>query len=251
MRFPLVLTLFTLIGYAADTSQDLLAAVRKGDVPAVKALLDKGANVNAKSPYGATPLFFAADRGNVEMVKLLLDRGADVDVKDTFYSATAVTWAAEKERVDILKLLLAKSAGGAGDVLESGVDKGNKPAALTAALASAEKDKHPDIAEALRKAGAAPLPKADFQVPPETLKRYAGSYASEGSDVKFDVVDGKLTGGNGGFKLTLDAVDKVTFRPAEMPAATITFNVENGKVISLTFQRGEGQPIVMKRAVTP
>ena len=263
MRFTLVLTLFTLIGYAADTSEDLLAAVRKGDVPAVKALLDNGANVNAKSPYGATPLFFAADRGNTEMVKLLLERGADVDVKDTFYSATALTWAAEKERIDILKLLLAKSAGGAAEVLESGVEKGNvemvkialakggiKPAAMTAALASAEKDKHPDIAEALRQAGAVPLPKADFQVPPETLKSYAGSYASEGSDVRFDLVDGKLTGGNGGFKLTLDAVDKVTFRPAEMPAATITFNVENGKVISLTFRRGEGQPIVMKRTVT-
>jgi|SRR5579862_1103634 len=263
MRFTLVLTLFTLIGYAADTSDDLLAAVRKGDVPAVKALLDNGANVNAKSPYGATPLFFAADRGNMEMVKLLLARGADVDVKDTFYGATALSWAAEKERIDILKLLLAKSAGGADDVLESGVEKGNvemvkialakggiKPAAMTAALASAEKDKHAEIAEALRQAGAVPLPKADFQVPPEALKSYAGSYASEGSDVKFDVVDGKLTGGNGGFKLTLDAVDKVTFRPAEMPAATITFNVENGKVISLTFRRGEGQPIVMKRSVT-
>ncbi len=89
MRFTLVLTLFTLIGYAADSSEDLLAAVRKGDLAAVKAFLDNGANVNAKSPYGATPLFFAADRGNIEMVKLLLQRGADVDVKDTVYGATA------------------------------------------------------------------------------------------------------------------------------------------------------------------
>src|SRR6266404_1305187 len=154
MRFTLVLTLFTIIGYAADATEDLLAAVRKGDVPAVKALLDSGANVNAKSPYGATPLFFAADRGNIEMVKLLIQRGADVDVKDTFYGATALTWAAEKERIDILKLLLAKSNGGAADVLESGVQKGNlemvkaalakggiKPVTLTAALASATKDK--------------------------------------------------------------------------------------------------------------
>src|SRR5258706_5230340 len=125
MRFTLVLTLFTLIGYAADSSEDLLAAVRKGDLAAVKAFLDNGANVNAKSPYGATPLFFAADRGNIEMVKLLLQRGADVDVKDTVYGATAVTWAAEQERVDILKLLLSKSTGGGDDVLESGVQKGN------------------------------------------------------------------------------------------------------------------------------
>ena len=38
MRFTLVLTLFTLIGYAADENEDLLAAVRKGDLAAVKAL---------------------------------------------------------------------------------------------------------------------------------------------------------------------------------------------------------------------
>ena len=261
MRFTLVLTLFTLIGYAADSSEDLLAAVRKGDLAAVKAFLDNGANVNAKSPYGATPLFFAADRGNIEMVKLLLQRGADVDVKDTFYGATALTWAAEKERIDILKLLLSKSTGGGDDVLESGVQKGNlemvkaalakggiKPAALTAALASATKDKHPEIAEALRQAGAVPPPKADFQVDPETLKSYAGSYTRESFEVKFDVVDGKLTGGGPGFKLTLGAIDKTTFRPEEMPAATITFNLENGKVSSLTFQRGAGEPTVLKRS---
>jgi len=198
------------------------------------------------------------------MVKLLLDRGADVNVKDTFYGSTALTFAAEKQNIDILKLLLAKSTVGTEDVLESAIEKGNiemvkvalakggiKPSVLTMALMQAMADKHPEIADLLRQAGAVALPKADFQVPPDTLKSYAGSYASEGSNVKFDLVDGKLTGGNGGFKLTLDAIDKVTFRPAEMPAATITFNVENGKVISLTFQRGEGQPIVMKRAVTP
>ena len=67
MRFTLVLTLFTLIGYAADANEDLLGAVRKGDLAAVKTLLDSGANVNAKSPYGATPLFFAADRGNIRV----------------------------------------------------------------------------------------------------------------------------------------------------------------------------------------
>ena len=59
--------------------------------------------------------------------------------------------------------MVTGSPAGAGDVLESGVEKGNlemvkaalvkggiKPAALTAALASATKDKHPEIAEALR-----------------------------------------------------------------------------------------------------
>src|SRR4029077_15594680 len=121
---------------------------------------------------------------------------------------------------------------------------GLKPAALTAALASATKEKQAEIAEALRQAGAVPPPKADFQVDSETLKSYAGGYTMEGLEVKFDVVAGKLTGGGPGFKRTLGAIYKTTVRPEEMPAATITFNVENNKVVSLTFQRGAGPATV-------
>src|SRR6202023_165802 len=67
--------------FADDPSDDLLAATRKGDLAAVKALLDRGVSVNSKSPYGSTPLFFPCDRGHVEIVKLLIDRGADVNVE--------------------------------------------------------------------------------------------------------------------------------------------------------------------------
>src|SRR6266851_8466107 len=109
----------------ADAGEDLLAAVRKGDAVRVKALLDQGADVNAKSPYGATGLFFAADRGNMEIMKILLDHGADVKVKDTFYGATAVTWAVNKGNADMVTLLLNKGAPGAEDALMLGVSKSN------------------------------------------------------------------------------------------------------------------------------
>src|SRR5271156_935481 len=100
-----------------DVAEDLLAATRKGDVAQVKALLDKGADVNSKSPYGSTPLFFACDRGNLEIVKLLIDRGADVNVEDTFYHETALGWATSKDRVAIVKLLLDHGAKSAGNVV--------------------------------------------------------------------------------------------------------------------------------------
>ena len=58
--------------------------MRKGDLAATTALLDQGADVNAKFRYGTTALFKAAERGHVEIVKLLLARGADATVKDTF-----------------------------------------------------------------------------------------------------------------------------------------------------------------------
>ena len=47
-----------------ELNDQLYEAVRKGDVAAVTAVLDKGADVNAKFRYGTTALFKAAERGN-------------------------------------------------------------------------------------------------------------------------------------------------------------------------------------------
>ena len=91
-----------------ELNDQLYEAVRKGDLAAVTALLDKGADVNAKFRYGATALFKAAERGNTEIVKLLLARGADATVKDTFYNATAMTWALDDEHVEVVRALLEK-----------------------------------------------------------------------------------------------------------------------------------------------
>ena len=55
-----------------------------GDVAAVRALLEKGANVNAVDPLGRTPLMYAASSEipNLEVVKLLVEHKADVNAKD-------------------------------------------------------------------------------------------------------------------------------------------------------------------------
>src|SRR5271163_2878938 len=109
------------LGRADDPGDELLAATRKGDFAQVKALLDKGVSVNAKSSYGQTALFFACDRGNLEIVKLLVDRGADVNVEDTFYHASALSWAAQKNRTEIVKILLDHGAKSPGEVVMAGV----------------------------------------------------------------------------------------------------------------------------------
>jgi ankyrin repeat protein len=135
-------------------NEQLYEAARKGDVAEVKAVLDRGADVNAKFRYGATALFKAAERGHTEVVKLLIERGADVNVKDTFYGATAMTWALNKEHTGVIRAILAQSAEEAGDVLLTGVRGGNAelvtvaleaggklPAGtLTAALVAASSD---------------------------------------------------------------------------------------------------------------
>ena len=50
------------LALAGEREDALLDAVRKGDVPAVQALLDQGLAVDTHFRYDRTPLSFAADR---------------------------------------------------------------------------------------------------------------------------------------------------------------------------------------------
>lgn len=52
-----------------------------GRVDIAKALIAKGADVNAVSKEKVTPLFFAAQNGHAPMVKLLLEHGADTSIR--------------------------------------------------------------------------------------------------------------------------------------------------------------------------
>src|SRR5262245_16598295 len=96
-------------GLRAQTlNEDLIQAARKSNVEAVKTLLEKGADANAKTEHGATPIFFACDRGNTEIVKLLLEHGADVTISDTFYKSTPIVWAVMRDRAEVVKLMIEK-----------------------------------------------------------------------------------------------------------------------------------------------
>src|SRR5262245_58826924 len=77
----------------AFADEALFAAARKGDVAAVRERLAAGADVNAKTPYGASALSFASEKGHLDVVRELLKANADPNVKDNFYQATPMTWA--------------------------------------------------------------------------------------------------------------------------------------------------------------
>lgn len=230
-------------------NEQLYEAARKGDLTEVKAVLDRGADVNAKFRYGATALFKAAERGHTEVAKLLIERGADVSIRDTFYGATALFWATDKGHTGVVRAILAKSADGVGEVLSSGVrsgsvelvsaalETGKVPAAsLTAALVAATSDKEKAaIAELLRKAGAQPPPEVDAGL----LQSYAGKYRGDpGPEITITLKDGKLIGTGGGPPLTLFPIDQTTFRPAEFDGITFTFKAEAGKVTGIDFKQG-------------
>lgn len=68
---------------SGDKNLDLVLASEFGSEDKVKELLNSGANVNAKTKQGSTPLLAAIDMRQSKIVKLLLDRGADVNQKDS------------------------------------------------------------------------------------------------------------------------------------------------------------------------
>jgi Ankyrin repeats (3 copies)/Domain of unknown function (DUF3471) len=234
-----------------ELNDQLYEAVRKGDVAAVTAALDRGADVNAKFRYGTTALFKAAERGNVEVAKLLLDRGADLKVKDTFYGATAMTWALDNNHVGVVRLFLEKGADNTDDVLLTGTRESNeelvkaalergglKPETLTVALAvSSANEKNAAITELLKKAGATPPLQLDAAV----LQSYAGKYKGEpGPEATITVKDGKLfVAGFTREPQPLIALDNTTFRPLAFSGVTLTFNVEAGKVTGVTLKQGQ------------
>ncbi|HVR09602.1 MAG TPA: ankyrin repeat domain-containing protein [Thermoanaerobaculia bacterium] len=61
-----------------ENVNDVIDAAKSGDVEALTRLLAAGGAVNQRDDQGWTPLNWAAGRGDVPMLRLLLDRGADI-----------------------------------------------------------------------------------------------------------------------------------------------------------------------------
>jgi ankyrin repeat protein len=88
----------------------LIAAARLCRADAVKLLLDKGANVNARETCGDDALILAAWRCPAGLVEELLDHGANVNGRDRCTGETPLSCAAQEGRTDTVELLLARGA---------------------------------------------------------------------------------------------------------------------------------------------
>jgi hypothetical protein len=193
--------------FAWDANDDLIAAARKGDLAAVKSLVEKGAPIETKTPYGQTPLYVAAMNGHEPVVQFLLEKGASTDVKDTFYKAPMLMFVLSRKHYGVAKMLVAKntaspdenlqavSGTGNPELVQAVIDKG-KPTqpALNRAYEAAIEAKQEPVMEILKKAGAQP-PAPPVEVDPKALESYTGDFKSEQIplSIKVSTKDGKLS----------------------------------------------------------
>jgi hypothetical protein len=240
---------------AADLNQDLREAAKKGDARAVESLLGRGADANARTPYGATAILYASDKGHVEVVKILLKHKADVNLKDTFYGGTPLGFALSNKHYDVAQLLVENGAkdssalliaAGAGQTeLVKAVLTKSKPSAaqLSKALAAVPSN-HAEIAELLKKAGAKPAPvtPAVQAMSPAGLQRYLGTFGNDkGVEYVLSANIDKLTLAWLGQPLyTLSPAAKGSFKDATEDV-TVTFGETGGKVTSMTLKAGSSE----------
>jgi len=90
-------------------SDELIAAAKDGRTEVVKALIDKGVNVNYISQHGETALTSAAREGRAEVVKALIESGANVD-HASLNRSTALTWATLGGKTEVVKILIQNGA---------------------------------------------------------------------------------------------------------------------------------------------
>jgi hypothetical protein len=245
--------------FAADVNDDLLNAARKGDLDTVKALIEKGAAVEAKTPYGQTPLYLAAMSGHQAVVQFLLDKGAKTDVTDTFYKASVLDFVLERKHYAVAKTIIAKgndkadedlkavADAGQADLVQAVLDKG-KPSqpVLDSAYEGALTGNKKDIADLLKKAGANE-PAPPVVVDAKVLESYTGTFKTDAIplDIKVFVKEGKLY---------LQATGQSAFAPKPksptvFAMAAYNLEVEFDSANSFTLKQG-GQTFKFKKAVT-
>lgn len=127
---------------ASAETPPLVDAAKRGDAPAVAALLDAGVSVASAGADGSTALHWASHRDDAETVARLLDAGADVDAA-TDLGVTALWAASQNGSVAVVEALL-----------EAGADSNRALLAGETALMVAARAGAPDVARLLLARGA-------------------------------------------------------------------------------------------------
>ena len=241
------------------SKQALWEAAQTGDLDTVKKCVEGKVDVDAKTDYGATALFYACDRGNKDIVAYLLEQGANVNARDTFYNATPLTWAISKGHDDIVMLLVNSPNANVDSILRTATQ--SRRLDLVTSIVKSEKASKEGIAAAAKLARSMrarrlmkalgdeePLESAaeptKVTVAPEILKMHSGKYVGpQELEIEFKVNDGQLSVviNEQQMPLTAKSNNEFSFNTVE-----IEFNREENKTTGLTWKAG-GQELKFTR----
>ena len=135
-------SLFDLIPAASEAQSELQKSSLAGDQGKVKAIMDRGIDVNAKNRWGRTLMHWAASTGLADVASYLIEAGASVDERDSG-AETPLHSASRNGQVNVARLLIARGAD-----VNAQTEKGSTPLYLAAAWG------HPALVEDLVRKGA-------------------------------------------------------------------------------------------------
>jgi outer membrane protein assembly factor BamB len=254
-----VVVFVLLLSCPADQREELWTSARKGDARAIEAVLAKGADVNAKTHYGATALWFAAFDGHRQAIEVLLKHGADPNVRDSVWGETPLSMSVDEKRIEIAKMLVDAGARdvdasflsavfqGKAGVARALLEKGHpQPETLSAALAAGQ------MRSILTKAGAKPLPREVTHGPNLSLKEFAGKFEDPaGQQYELAIKDEVLTAKGGSDFYVLKASGVRMFRPVAHRDVIFTFTEHEGKITGLKLRRAKADLVFERAKDTP
>ncbi len=132
-------------GWSARQAKDFLELVKTGAPQEVQAIINIGADLNARDNDGSTPLMYAAEFNGPDVITTLLKAGADVNAQDN-NGVTALMVAAQ----------FNQNPGAATVLLKAGADlkTEDKFLSLTPLGHAASYNKNPEVINVLLEAGA-------------------------------------------------------------------------------------------------
>jgi cytochrome c len=107
MRIFVLLILMMYLAPSMSLAAPIHDAAKKGDLAAITAALDAGADANGKDVF-ATPLYYAVKGGHLEAAKLLISRGANVETPSIW--GPPLLPAVFDGRIEFVRLLLVNGA---------------------------------------------------------------------------------------------------------------------------------------------
>jgi ankyrin repeat protein len=139
--------------------EELFEATRENNLPEIRRLLRAGADVDAKSSNGATPLSEASYRGHSQVFKELVEHGADIEA-ETSYGYRPLHLACNQGHLAVVNELLSPndSNGATTSILgkrkSRGADIEAKNMFGNTPLHCASREDHLPVAKALLSGGA-------------------------------------------------------------------------------------------------